>query len=253
MPEAANYLLPGATNDVWRTWLMTGARRAPVDRRRMRGANRGLKKMLIEGMSNGEGKTHAWKDFSGAMIRHAVDEAMRTLPLQDKQAVKLAYFGGYSNREIAQQIGLTEGAVQRRLRRALAAISDYIQHGGALGRRALYVVAAWLSGRWVSDMTHHAVEVAAVATATVIIISHPAPVTATRIPAQPNVAVQAQAHPYGTAAATVVPPIPSPTAAAVSGLAPAPVAAPSVAVPSVNLHVKLPPVPPLPIKVTRIL
>src|ERR1700674_3803535 len=251
MPEAANYLLPGATNDVWRTWLMTGARRAPVDRRRMRGANRGLKKMLIEGMSNGEGKTHAWKDFSGAMIRHAVDEAMRTLPLQDKQAVKLAYFGGYSNREIAQQIGLTEGAVQRRLRRALAAISAYIQHGGALGRRALYVVAAWLSGRWVSDMTHHAVQVAAVATATVIILSNPVSVTATPLPAKPPLPAQAQAS--GTAAATVLPPIPSPTAAAVSGLAPAPVAAPSVAVPSVNLHVKLPPVPPLPIKVTRIL
>src|ERR1700674_59918 len=103
MPEAANYLLPGATNDVWRTWLMTGARRAPVDRRRMRGANRGLKKMLIEGMSNGEGKTHAWKDFSGAMIRHPVDEAVRTLPLEDRRAGKVRCVGGYSNQEIGQQ------------------------------------------------------------------------------------------------------------------------------------------------------
>jgi predicted DNA-binding protein (UPF0251 family) len=257
MPEAENHLLPGATNDVWRTWLMTGAHRAPVDRRRMRGANRGLKKILIEGMANGDGHRLAWKDFSGAMVRHAVDEAMRTLPPQDKQAVKLAYFGGYSNREIAQQIGLTEGAVQRRLRRALAAISEYIQHGRAIGRRALYVVAVWLSGRWVSDMTHHAVQAAAVATATVIILAHPAPGTATPPTApptaQPHAATQAGAQGPGTAAAPVVPPTPSTTAPATSGVAATvaapPVSLPPVSVPAVQLPVPLPPLPAPPIKV----
>jgi len=239
MPEAENPLLPGATNDVWRTWLMTGAHRAPVDRRRMRGANRGLKKMLIEGMTNGEGKPHAWKDFSGAMIRHAVDEAMRALPPQDKEAVKLAYFGGYSNREIARQIGLTEGGVQRRLRRALAVISDHIQHGSVIARRAVYVVAVWLSGRWASEAMHHAVQVAAVATATAIIVSHPAPL------ATPPAQAHAQAQASGTAAVKVVPPIPSPTAPAV--------AIGSSTSPTVKLPVKVPPVPALPIKVKRLL
>jgi hypothetical protein len=225
---------------------MTGAHRAPVDRRRMRGANRGLKQMLIEGMTNGEGKPHAWKDFSGAMIRHAVDEAMRTLPPQDKQAVKLAYFGGYSNREIAQQIGLTEGAVQRRLKRALAAISDYIQHGGVLGRRALYVVAAWLSGRWVNEMTHHAAQVAAVATATVIVLTHPAPLPATPLPAQPHAAAQSRAQASGTPATKVVLPIPSPIAPLVSAVPPG-------SAPAVDLRVKLPPMPASPIKVKGLL
>src|SRR5712664_599577 len=138
MPEPENHAVTGATNDTWRTWLMTGARRGPVDRRRMRGAHKGLKKMLVEGMSNGEERPHAWKNFSGAMIRHAVDEAMRTLPPTDKQVVKLAYFGGYSNRAIADEVGLTEATVQRRLRRALATISEHIQHGRMLGRRAAY-------------------------------------------------------------------------------------------------------------------
>ena len=240
MPEAEKQLLPGATNDSWRTWLITGAHRSPVDRRRMRGANRGLKQMLIEGMANGEGRPHAWKDFSGAMIRHAVDEAMRALPPQDKQAVKLAYFGGYSNREIARHIGLTEGGVQRRLRRALAVISDHIQHGSAIARRAVYVVAVWLSGRWASDAMHHAVQVAAVATATAIIVSHPAPLTAF-----PPAQAHAQAQAPGTAAAKVVPPIPSATAPAV--------AIGSSTSPTVKLPVKLPPVPTLPIKVKRLL
>jgi len=42
-------VLPGAASDAWRTWLVTGARRPPVDRQRINGAHRGLKKMMIEG------------------------------------------------------------------------------------------------------------------------------------------------------------------------------------------------------------
>src|SRR2546421_2041689 len=117
MSEAENHALPGATNDTWRTWLMTGARRSPIDRRRVRGAYKGLKSMLLEGMGDVEERPHAWRDFSGAMIRHAVDEAIRSLPSQDTHVVKLAYFGGFSNREIAEQVGLTEATVQRRFRR----------------------------------------------------------------------------------------------------------------------------------------
>lgn len=244
MLDAENHLLPGATNDSWRTWLMTGAHRSPVDRRRMRGANRGLKRMLIEGMTNGEGRPHAWKDFSGAMIRHAVDEAMRALPPQDKRAVMLAYFGGYSNREIARHFGLTEGVVQRRLRRALAAISEHIQHGTAIGGRALSAVAVWLAGRWANETFHHAVQVAAVATATAIIITHPAPLTA--FPP-----VQSQAAQSSTSA-KIVPPLPLPAVPAASAPS-AMAAAPPVSAPNVKLTVKLPPLPPLPIHVKPLL
>src|SRR5207302_6384554 len=174
MPEAERNALPRATNDTWRTWLMTGARRTPIDRRRMRGAHKGLKKMLVEGMGGEDERPHAWKDFSGAMIRHAVDEAMRSLPSQDKHVVTLAYFGGLSNREIADEVGLTEATVQRRLRRALATISDHIQHGRALGPRAMYAVAIWLSGRWLSDSVHQIAQVATVAAASAIIVAQPA-------------------------------------------------------------------------------
>src|SRR5690348_763747 len=174
MPEAENHALPGGTNDSWRAWLTTGVRRSPADRRRLRGEYRGLKRMLLEGMTNGGERPHAWKDFSGAMIRHAVDDAMGSLPAQDKQVVKLAYFGGYSNREIAEQVGLTEATVQRRLRRALSAISDHIQRGRALGRRAALALGVWLSSRWLTDGGHHIAQAAAVASVTVIVAAQPA-------------------------------------------------------------------------------
>ncbi len=232
MAAAENHLLAGATNDKWRTWLLTGVRRAPVDRRRMRGAHKGLKKMLLEGMRNGDDRPRAWQDFSGAMVRHAVDEAILSLPAQDKDVVKLAYFGGYSNREIASQVGLTEGTVQRRLRHALAAISEHVQHGRAMARRAMSALVIWLSGRWLTDGAHNVVQVAVVAVAAVIIVAQPAPPLA---PAAPS---PDPAQSGVSAAPTVVPPIPSsPIPAVHTGPA-------QVGVPQVTL----PPIPALPLQ-----
>jgi len=252
MAQAENHALPGAANDSWRTWLMTGSRRAPVDRRRLRGAHRGLKKMLIEGMANGGDKPHAWKEFSGAMIRHAVDEAMRSLPVRDKEMVKLAYFGGLSNREIAENIGMTEATVQRRLRRAVDAISDYIERGRAFGRRAFYALTIWLCGRWIGDAAHQAVQAAAVMSAAVIIVAQPAAPArpAAPVPALPSHSMSAPAAPVAAPAAPathnqVAAPKPTPSAPDVK-LLPANASLPAVQVPKVDLPVTLPPVPVVP-------
>jgi len=243
MPEAENQALPKATNDSWRSWLMTGARRNPIDRRRMRGAHKGLKKMLIEGVGGEAERPHAWKDFSGAMVRHAVDEALRSLPSQEKHVVTLAYFGGLSNRDIAHEVGLTEATVQRRLRRALATISDHIQHGRALGRRAMYALTIWLSARWLSDSAHHVAQVATVAAAAAIIVTQPTPATV-MVPRAGPASPPTKAH-----ATTVVPPVPSPTAAAVAVPGAVPEIQPPVAVPVTIPPVTLPSLPPLPAKI----
>src|SRR5437762_12889214 len=117
MSETHTHNMPVAIHENWRAWLMTGSRLTPVDRRRMRGEHRGLKKILLEGLAAGE-SPHAWMNFSGAMVRHAVDDAMRALPPQDNTVVKIAYFGRYSKREIAREISLTEGPVTLILTRA---------------------------------------------------------------------------------------------------------------------------------------
>lgn len=251
MAEAENHALRGSTNDTWRTWLMTGARREPVDRRRMRGAYRGLKRMLGEGMTNGGERPHAWKDFSGAMIRHAVDEAMRTMPAQDGRVVKLAYFGGLSNREIAIETGLSEATVQRRLRRALEAISAHIHRGRALGRKAMYALMVWLSGRWLSDLGSHFAPAMAAAAVTVIVVAQPAAQTVAA-PANPP-ASQAAAH--GASARPVIPPEPTPSEVPAPKPPPVPAvpSAPSVpsvpSVPAPEVKLPLPPLPAVPVHV----
>ncbi len=239
MAEAENHALPAVANDSWRAWLMTGSRREPVDRRRLRGAHRGLKKMLIEGMTNGGDSPHAWKEFSGAMIRHAVDDAMRALPVQDKQLVKLAYFGGMSNREIAENVGMTPATVQRRLRKAIDAVSDYIERGRSFGRRAFYALTIWLCGRWIGDATHQAVQAAAVMSAAVIMVAQPAaPLkTATTVPAH-----AAAAHLAPAANDQGAPPKPTsaiPEAKALQQTVPVPPVQP----PKVDLPVTLPQLP----------
>jgi len=252
MPEFENYSVPMETHESWRTWLMTGTRRTPVDKRRLRGAHKGLKKILLEGLTGNGDHTHRWQDFSGAMVRHAVDDAMRQLPPEETQVVKLAYFGGYSNREIAREVGLTEGTVQRRLRNALAAISDHIQHGQALGRRAAYGIALFLSGRWLSENTSHVWTATAVAGAAVVIVAAQplaGPVHHSFGPAAPSTQSMSRSAP-------VVAPVPSPTAPvqvtvpsgsqSVAG----PATLPAVTLPTINVPaVKLPVPTPTPVKI----
>ena len=103
--EAENHTVPASARDSWRNWLMTGNRQEPIFRRRVRGAHKGLKRMLVEGMADGGEKSHTWKRFSGAMVRQAVDEAVSSLPPRQKQLLKLAYFSDLTNREIAHDLG----------------------------------------------------------------------------------------------------------------------------------------------------
>jgi RNA polymerase sigma factor (sigma-70 family) len=192
--EADFIVLPAAASDAWRTWLMTGSRKPPFDRRRIRGAHKGLKKMLIEGTATPDDRAQPWNDFSSAMVRQAVDEALNSLPPGHKQALKLAYFGGFSNWEIAKHLGVGEGEVSKRLRDALAAVSAHVEVGRAAARHTVYGIAGWFSLRSIADFfrrapahaTDHVVQAAVVlacgvATASVLAGQVPSPAQLTQI------------------------------------------------------------------------
>ncbi|MDQ6721188.1 MAG: ECF-type sigma factor [Candidatus Dormibacteraeota bacterium] len=129
--------MPWFATHSWRAWLMTGARKVPIDRRRARGSDAHVKTILMGGPSGAV-------DFSSAMARQAIDEAMNELPYRDRQVVKLAYFGGLTNREIAEQLSLTPGGVRRCLRVSLATISAYVSRGRATARSAIHGLVLWL-------------------------------------------------------------------------------------------------------------
>jgi DNA-binding CsgD family transcriptional regulator len=143
--------VPVTASSSWRSWLMTGIRQGPIYRRRVRGAHKGLKRMLVEGMGEGVDPHGSWRGFSGAMVRQAVGEAVGSLPPRQRQLIKLAYFSDLSNREIAQGLGITLSSVERGLRQAIAGISEHVERGRSAGRRAIYALVMFLGGRWLSQ------------------------------------------------------------------------------------------------------
>src|SRR6267378_4418043 len=251
--EAENQLVPASARDSWRNWLMTGMRQEPIFRRRVRGAHKGLKRLLVEGMADNGDKSHTWKRFSGAMVRQAVDEAVSTLPPRQKQLIKLAYFSDLTNREIAQGLGITLSSVERGLREAIARVSEYVERGKGAGRKAIYAIGLFLAGRQVIKV---GVIVVATATAGAVVSVQPvspaqlSPVERATVPAvasvQPFVPLQHRIVDVAKATNAVVATAAS-ASLRVGGLQ---VTTPKIDLPAVNLPlpVKLPPLPPLPIR-----
>lgn len=253
-PQQPDYIvLPPAASDSWRTWLKTGARRAPFDRRRLRGANKGLKKMLIEGRPAPDDRPQPWNDLTNALVRLSVDEAMNELPPDQKQAVKLAYFGGLTNREIAEQLGVGEGAVRRRLRLALAAIGTRVERGLDAGRKATYAVGVWLTGRWFVDLLRRIHLPASEQVAQGVVVLAAGVVAASVLAGHPPSPAQLTRVDGSTGGAVTAPSTGTPSAPGANSLpVPAPPALPTslpvgVKVPTVPLPITLPtPTPILP-------
>lgn len=238
---------PGAS-DIWRTWLVTGARAHPIDRRRMQGEHRGLKQILAEGGEAGV-QRRPWKDFSRAMVRQSVNDAMGTLRSEERVVIRLAYFVGFSNLEIAEELGMTVRGVQRVLRVALDHLSDAMDRG----KRAALALVVFLPGKrigqWVvtisSPAATHAVVAAVVVGGLAVApaldgTAGPALRTSAQVgawqatPVQP---AQAPRAPAATAGAAV-PEVTVPAAPVIT--APAAPAITAPAVPAVSVPVTIP-------------
>jgi RNA polymerase sigma-70 factor (ECF subfamily) len=71
-----------------------------------------------------------WHEVSLKLERDAVREALTSLPPEQRQAVELAYFGGYSQTEIADLTRVPLGTVKGRMRLALEKLSSYLRGRG---------------------------------------------------------------------------------------------------------------------------
>jgi hypothetical protein len=247
--ETENQAIPTAAGDSWRNWLMTGTRRGPIYRRRVRGANKGLKQMLVEGMTNGDDEGRRWKRFSGAMVRQAVDEAVSSLPPQQKQLIKLAYFSDLTNREIANSLGITLSGVERGLREAIARVSEYVERGKGAGRKAIYAIGLFLAGR---HFVNAGVLIVATATAGAVVSMQPPPPALLAPVERASVPALSSAQPYAVLQHHVVDAAQATSAAALHTASHSLSAgAVRVEIPAIDLPALKPPIsitlPPLPI------
>jgi RNA polymerase sigma factor (sigma-70 family) len=119
-------------------WLLRIARNRAIDRLRRRA--RWRRKMERAEALGGAGPATAHfaePDESaqpGWHVHESVHAALRTLPEEQQAVVRLAYFGGRTHSEIAQELGIPMGTVKTRLRLAfdklrvtLAPIQDWVR------------------------------------------------------------------------------------------------------------------------------
>lgn len=97
------------------TWTMTMAHRRTVDR--IRSAQAGRNRDIRVGIRDYRPEFDNVTEQVEVRIEHErVEEAMHALSERQYQAISLAYYAGFTHREIAEQLNIPIGTVKTRLR-----------------------------------------------------------------------------------------------------------------------------------------
>ena len=109
-----------------RTWILTLVHRRAVDlvRREERRRAEPLGEELAETRPDrgGSAEEAAWLRFE----RDRVQDALRRLPDAQREAIELAYYGGYSQSELAERLGQPLGTIKSRMFAGLARLRELL-------------------------------------------------------------------------------------------------------------------------------
>lgn len=113
-----------------RAWLLTTVRRRSVDYLRGRHAHeRGERELPGDAEASGFG-ADPWRHVASLTDRSALQEALASLPDQQRQAIELAYFEGYRHPEIARLQGVPLSTVKGRVRLGIKKLHLYLRARG---------------------------------------------------------------------------------------------------------------------------
>jgi RNA polymerase sigma factor (sigma-70 family) len=109
------------------TWLLTFVHRRAVDlvRREDRRRTDPLPETL-EPTPSESAEEDAWLRFE----RERVQAALRQLPDQQREALELAYYGGFSQSELAERLGQPVGTIKSRMFSGLARLRELLGEPG---------------------------------------------------------------------------------------------------------------------------
>jgi RNA polymerase sigma-70 factor (ECF subfamily) len=111
-----------------RAWIMTCAHRRAVDR--VRAAERAARRDDLAGRRDqGRPYDEVAEQVETTLEREHVRRSLAALTELQREAVVLAYYGGYTNREIAELLGVPSGTVRTRLRDGLIRLQDHLGVG----------------------------------------------------------------------------------------------------------------------------
>jgi RNA polymerase sigma factor (sigma-70 family) len=109
------------------TWLLTFVHRRAVDlvRREDRRRAEPLAEELQPARTS-SAEEDAWLRFE----RERVQAALRQLPDQEREALELAYYGGFSQSELAERLGQPVGTIKSRMFTGLARLRELLAEPG---------------------------------------------------------------------------------------------------------------------------
>lgn len=100
-----------------RSWLLAQAHGRSIDRLRSDGARRLREER--DALRTATAGYDVEREAMDLAVADRVNEVMGSLPPAERQALELAYFDGYTYREVAQLLGTPEGTVKSRIRAGL--------------------------------------------------------------------------------------------------------------------------------------
>jgi RNA polymerase sigma factor (sigma-70 family) len=105
------------------SWILTFVHRRAVDlvRREERRRTEPLPETPLEAESPAT-EEEAWL----RLRRERVQEALRSLPDQQREAIELAYFGGFTQSELAERLGEPLGTIKSRMFTGLARLRELL-------------------------------------------------------------------------------------------------------------------------------
>jgi RNA polymerase sigma-70 factor (ECF subfamily) len=113
-----------------RTWLLAIVRHKAVDRlRRSRARPQTSLEMVDQALVGPD----LWEAVSSSLSRQDVRRAFAGLPEAQRQTIELAYFGGFSQTEIAERMNVPLGTVKGRMRIGLEKMRSFLQGRGLEG------------------------------------------------------------------------------------------------------------------------
>ncbi len=108
-------------------WLLGITRHRAIDamrskRERARSREQSIEQTGIEGEVS-----YVEDEVTRRLQRDAIKTAMQSLPVEQRQAIELAYYGGFTRNEIANELGQPVGTVKTRLRLGLMKLRDLLR------------------------------------------------------------------------------------------------------------------------------
>jgi RNA polymerase sigma-70 factor (ECF subfamily) len=121
-----------AARGTLRGWLLSSVRNRAIDQLRGRAGHQRQELDLadFEDLTAAGAGADPWREVSAAMEREAVRAALERLPREQREAVELAYFGGYTYGEIAELAKVPVSTIKGRMRLALEKLHSYLEGRG---------------------------------------------------------------------------------------------------------------------------